>query len=562
MTKRLHVCPMKLPSANARSTLALILLCTSVAFSQSGTPTTTQQSNMRAFLEEEVAFDRYLFPPGRFPEVRWKNPDRVEHLMGPIRLSVEFYDRAFTRVDRAGKKGRYGAVVRGTTAAGDSIVRYATLYCTDVYMDDYSPEVPVTMRPLPSFGITDSQWKAYEQNLRRFSFGSLLMFPAYDRDAAVFLAGLSEYDTAASSVLTPRVRDRLWWTQFKRGPNSATPSIQVRTSTATAPMKSATIPAGRTVFTGEDLDKIRRVGSAWAEQSGVPMVLYIAHKGEVVVHEAFGTGANGSAMTRETKTWMASITKFFTGVLVMQFVDRGLVDLDSPLDRYLPELRRDQPCPLTLRNLLTHTSGLSWAGEWASDWEPSMENRVAQALPYLTPGTTFSYHRSGYALAGKVLERISGETVPQLFQRMIFDPLGMSHSYAENTYGGLYATASDLGRFGQMLLNNGRLGDVEILSKDAFSAMLPRPLSLASGQRARSWGIGCSLLGGNGLSEKTFGHEAASGAVLRIDPANELVIVVGRDAVGPDEREYQQFVAKLLQSVTARLNTSAGSRHE
>lgn len=518
--------------------------------------------NVRAFLEEDIEFDQYLFPPGEFPSARWRNPERVQILIGPVPLTVEYYDSGFSRVTRAAREGRYGAVARGTTRSGVPIVRFATLYCTTAELDDYSPEVPVAIRPLPSFGISAERWTAYEQNLRRFSFGSLLTFPKHDPDAAIFLAGLAELDTAGSEVLTPRVIDRLWWTRFKRGPGTPSLTIEIRAPANTNSNAATAAVLTRDAIAPEGLDQIRQVASEWTERSAEPMVLLVMHRGSVVFHEAFGRMSDGSAMTAGTRTWMASITKLLMGVLVLQFVDRGLVDLDAPIDRYLPELNGVAPCPLTLRNLLTHTAGLSWAGEWASDWEPSMENRVAHAMPYIEPGRSFRYHRSGYALASRVLERISGETVPQLFRRLIFEPLGMSTAFSENSYGGLYATASDLGRLAQMLLDRGRFGDAEIMSRGAVAAMLPRTLALAPRERERSWGIGCVSLGGNGLSDQAFGHEAASGAVLRIDPVNNLIVVVGRNRVGTSEDEYQRFVGRLLRAVVSGLPRAPESGHD
>ena len=300
------------------------------------------------------------------------------------------------------------------------------------------------------------------------------------------------------------------------------------------------------------------------------MTALVLHQGSIVFHESFGRTRRGEAMTPATPTWMASITKTFTGVLVMQFVERGLVDLDAPLDRYLPELApipgspATPPlpgpggCPLTLRLLLTHTSGLSWAGEWASDWNPSMENQVAQALSVTTPGKEFRYHRAGYALAAKVLERVSGVTVPELFRTMIFTPLGMNASYADNTYGGLYGPALDLAKFGEMLRNRGRYGDQEILSEPAWKALLPAPLPLKEGTSDQRWGIGTSPYARDGLSNEAFGHAAASGAIFRVDPRRELVIVIGRDATGPDENIHRRFTSRFVRLLTAALDRDAG----
>lgn len=511
-----------------------------------------RERNVRAFLEEEVEFSRYLFPPGKFPSVRWKHPEAVTHAVGDLPLTVEFFDRSFTGVTKAGKPGRYGAVVRGTTKDGFPVTRYATLFCTDVPFDDYAPDAPLAMNPLPGFGITEPQWRLYRENLRRFSFGSFMTGPERDPDAAVFLAGLAEVHPENAGRDTPRLRDRQWWAEFKRlhdgrsHPPVALPRPRpgARSPVITETRGNATAP-----FTTERIKNLRAVCKAWADSAGEPLVALVVCKGRVVFHEAFGKKADGSPMTRSTPTWMASITKLLTGVLVMQYVDRGVLDLDAPLDRYLPEFA--SPSPLTLRHLLTHTSGLSWAGEWASDWNPSFENQAAQAVPLLTPGRAFKYHRAGYALAGKVLERVTGLTPPALMDSMLLTPLGMKSAFCDNTYGGLYCTAFDLAIFGEMLLNHGHYGSLEYLSGESWEEFLPRPLRYHDADLNRSWGIGSAPLGGNGLSPSAFGHEAASGALFRIDPAKDLVLVVGCNGVGRSYALYERCASHFLREVSA-----------
>ena len=512
---------------------------------------------LRTFIGEEVVFDRYIFPPGNFPGVRWKDPEMVSKTVGPVPLTVEFYDSSFGKVDRAGARGRYGAVVRGTVPGGFPVVRYITLYCCDVRFDDYGPDVPLALQSLPEFGIPSGNWEMYRKNLRRYSFGSLLLFPEHDPDAAVFLAGLAELPSGASTRLTPRLVDRRWWITFKRRTDGVRhPAVDLSLRTAGGPGPSLVEKGefSRDYFSPGDRNLLIDICAGWTDSTRVPMTALIACKGRVVFHEAFGTMKNGKPMTRATPTWMASITKSLTGVLVMEFVDRGCVDLDAPIDRYLPELGSSSPCPLTLRLLLTHTSGLSWAGEWASDWNPSMENQVAEALPVLTSGREFSYTRAGYALAARVLERVSGETVPQLFGDMLLSPLGMTRSSVDNSYGGLYAPALDVARFGQMLLGRGRYGSHRFLSDHAWQAMLPAPLRTVDTLSRKSWGIGLAPVVRDGLSDAAFGHPAASGAVFVVDPARDLVVVVGRDRVGPDESQHRRFVSRFIRALTAAID--------
>jgi CubicO group peptidase (beta-lactamase class C family) len=545
---------------------AVLFLLSSAAYAgerpDQDTSPDARQARVKAFLAEELECDRYVFPPGRFPAIGWKRPETVERLAGMFSLTTDFFDHTYARVTRAEHTGRYGAIVRGRTPDGFELIRFITLYCSDTDLGDYSPNVPVMMRSLPGLGVSKAQWQSYERSLRKFSFGSLLTFPRQNADAAIFLAGLSEHQPEGELTDTPRLRDRQWWIEFKRrhyGIQQPGMVLNVQLLSKAAPVIGEQGASPAPPYGSGDIQRLRDVCSAWTDSSGQPMTALVVWKGTIVFHQSFGKTADGTPMRPSTSTWMASITKFLTGVLVMQFVDRGLLDLDAPLDRYLPELSSATPCSLTLRHCLTHTSGLSWAGEWASDWNPSMENQVAQALPYLVPGRTFRYHRAGYALTAKVLERVSGQSVPRLFNTMIFTPLGMKHSFADNTYGGLYAPAEDLARFGQMLLGRGRYGRYQILSRESFHALLPQPLRFSEIDLHKSWGIGCAPLGGNGLSDSTFGHEAASGAVFRIDPINELAVIVGRNAVGPDEKQYKRFVGRFLHAVTAPLNRM-GSR--
>ena len=96
----------------------------------------------------------------------------------------------------------------------------------------------------------------------------------------------------------------------------------------------------------------------------------------------FGT-LDGKKVTRETQTWVASLTKLMTGTLMMLFVDQGLVGLDDPVKKFLPEFDREVATDLTIRHLFTHTNGFSARGTWGGDRNPSLENVIGQYLPYL-----------------------------------------------------------------------------------------------------------------------------------------------------------------------------------
>jgi CubicO group peptidase (beta-lactamase class C family) len=509
-----------------------------------------EQKRIRAFMDEQIVFSRYVFPPGEFPGYRWKNELLVEQMIGNVQLSVRFFNNAFQHVTRADAPGRYGAVIEGKTADGVSIQRFVTLYCAPVEFDDYSNEIPVIVNALKGYGIGEEEWQQYHSQKERYSFGSLKVFPQHDPDAAIFLAGLKDLNDSEYSYDTPRIRDRQWWITLK-STLSASPALKV---TVALPKKTASTPKviqTDSVFVSSYHDnnrigKLRDVCRNWAATGGVPHVTLIVHRGKIIFHEAFGSDESGKPITTASIQWMASITKLLTGVLMMQYVQQGIVDLDAPISKYLPEIIESGATPLTLRHLFTHTSGLQFAGEWASDWNVSLENQIAMLMPFVTVEETFSYNRVGYAVAGKILERLTGRAVPYLFQQQIFGPLGMTTAYSDNTYGGLYCSALDLAKFGQMLLNNGIYNGWTLFSSGTFKKMLPAPLPVSD----RRWGIGTTPLGGSGLSDETFGHEAASGSVIRIDPKNELIIISARNRSGRQHKEYEKkFIEQCVELI-------------
>ncbi|MFA5832904.1 MAG: serine hydrolase domain-containing protein [Bacteroidota bacterium] len=498
------------------------------------------KKRIRAFMEEEIVPEKYIFPPGSFPTFRWKNEILVENELGKTQSTVTFYNKDFQKVKSAESPGRYGAVIELVTPSGFIVKRYVTLYCSPVEFDDYSANIPIKFNNLKEYRISSEQWDSYERNFEQFSFGSMKYFPQYNSDAAIFLAGLSEINGWTLAFETPRIKDRQWWITLKRKLDG----ISEKKNPVMLPQKinngSLSVVNDSIVSTfsykKEQIEQLRLVCKNWAEKGGVPHVTLIVHKGKIIFHEAFGITADGKPLATNSKMWMASITKLLTGVLMMQLVDQGIVDLDDPINRYLPEISGNNLPELTLRHLFTHTSGLQNVGEWASDWNFALDNQIAQLLPTVDVGRSFSYHRVGYAIAGKMMERITGRAVPYLFQDYIFHPIGMNSAYADNTYGGLYCSAIDLARFGQMLLNKGNYNGWKLFSEQSFEKMLPKELSVGE----RRWGIGSSPMDGRGLSSSAFGHGAASGTIFRIDPQNDLIIISARNSTGKFHEEFER----------------------
>jgi CubicO group peptidase (beta-lactamase class C family) len=265
-------------------------------------------------------------------------------------------------------------------------------------------------------------------------------------------------------------------------------------------------------------------------------VVLAANKDKVLV-EAVGYGdiAAGKPMRTDSVFWIASQSKPITAAAVMVLVDEGKVKLDDPVEKYLPEfqgqmviaeqdaqhiLLKRPKHPITVRNVLSHTSGLPFASPIERptlDLYP-LEARVRSyaMLPLsFEPDSKNQYANAGINTAGRIVEVVSGMPFEKFLDERLFKPLGMTDttfwpsgeelqrvakSYRPGAAGleecpigqlkyplddpqrqampagGLFSTAADLLRFYQMLANNGTLGGKRILSEQAVREMeTPQP---------------------------------------------------------------------------------------
>ncbi len=263
-------------------------------------------------------------------------------------------------------------------------------------------------------------------------------------------------------------------------------------------------------------DDIRHIVEEERTRGGTPaMSVAVVRDGQVLVEFASGLAdreANRAA-TLDTQYPAASVSKILTAALVMRQVEEQRLDLDIAVNNYLKPAFRvrnsaGEPVPVTLRQLLSHSSGLpvSWNG--IVDWGnavPTMEEQLAKGQNTLhLPGERIVYANNGFALAGYVAAQAAGKTFSDYAREALFQPLGMTRSTFESpwqlgndlatayghwfqggsdrTYhadltamapaGGLVTSASDLARFALMILGEGELEGVRILRPDSVAQML------------------------------------------------------------------------------------------
>ena len=171
---------------------------------------------------------------------------------------------------------------------------------------------------------------------------------------------------------------------------------------------------------------------------------------KVVAEDFYGSAdlAKNQAVDENTIYHWASNTKPFTGIAIMQLRDRGLLKLDDPVTKYLPELRAvhnpfGSMDDITIRHLMTHSAGFrggTWPWSTGKDWEPFEPTEYSQLVamfPYteirFKPGSKFSYSNPGIIFLGKIIEKLSGDDYEVYIDKNIFKPLEMYRSYFDAT---------------------------------------------------------------------------------------------------------------------------------
>jgi len=318
------------------------------------------------------------------------------------------------------------------------------------------------------------------------------------------------------------------------------------------------------------------VARAISEKAFPGAVLAVGKDGALAQLRAFGRLSyepDAPEVTPETIYDLASLTKIVvTTTAAMMLADQARLDLDKPVSAFLPEFRGGARDRVTLRNLLTHSSGLDW-------WAPLYKELQGQAtyverirsmdLVY-EPGSRSLYSDLGVILLGEVLERVAGESLESFARARIFEPLGMADTgyrpapdrlariapteqdpwrgrllrgevHDENAFAlggvaphaGLFGTAQDLARFAQMMLNGGVYDHHRLAGREWVEAFTRRA-GVPGSSRALGWDTpseGSSA--GTRFSPRSFGHTGFTGTSLWIDPDRMLFVILLTNRVHP-----------------------------
>ncbi len=327
-------------------------------------------------------------------------------------------------------------------------------------------------------------------------------------------------------------------------------------------------------------------------------VLIIGHDGAVIYRKAYGSRAlepRREAMTLDTVFDLASLTKVVvTTTAVMQLVERGEVRLNDPVAKYLPEFAQNGKDEITVRQLLTHFSGLEPDLDLKTPWEgKETAYRMAFAeTPQQAPGSGFVYSDINFIVLGALVERVSGEALDEYAARHIFLPLKMTRTrfvpptamragwiekiaptqYDENEHmlwgvvhdptarrmggvagnAGLFSTGDDLAKFAQALLDGGG-GILSALTVEKMTR--PEQPPSAPVLRGFGWDIDSPLSSNRGdlLPVGSYGHTGWTGTSMWIDPTTQTYIILLTNAVHPRGGNAIALRTKVATAVAAAL---------
>lgn len=348
-------------------------------------------------------------------------------------------------------------------------------------------------------------------------------------------------------------------------------------------------------------------------------VTLVARQGKTVSLEAVGLAdlANRTPMRPNSLFWIASMTKPITAVAVLMLQDAGKLSVDDPVEKHLPEFKGQwmidtrtndrmtlvkPPRPITLRDLLTHTSGLSDVA--APRFDCSLAELImaySQQPLRFPPGSRWEYSNPGINTLGRIVEVVSGQRFEQFLRQRILGVLEMtdttfwpspeqvgrlakSYKAAPNgpgleetpvsfikgglsdpkrtpfPAGGLFSTASDIAHFYQMMLNGGEFKGARLLSRLAVEQMThPQTGGLKTGfVDGMSFGFGFAVvkepLGVTAmLSPGTFGHGGAYATQSWADPKKDAILVLMIQRAGfpngdnsPVRRAFQEAAVAAM----------------
>jgi CubicO group peptidase (beta-lactamase class C family) len=359
----------------------------------------------------------------------------------------------------------------------------------------------------------------------------------------------------------------------------------------------------KTDFETETPDPFGEIGRVVESHIGLGnlpgAVVLLGHQDSIIFERAFGNRSvepELEAMTTDTVFDLASLTKVVaTAPSIMLLVQKGLLKLDEPVSKYLPTFGQSGKKKVTVRQLLVHYSGLPADLRQTRRRRITSKNalsRIYQTRLVAPPGQRFIYSDLGFVVLGKIVEKLTGQSLSRFAKEQIFSPLAMTstsflprpdvihniapterlkeggmlrghvHDPLASKLGGvagdagLFSAAKDLAKFCQMLLQRGSLNGVTVFQPDSVVLMTsPQSPEGKADIRGFGWDIQSSYssVKGSFFSPTSFGHTGYTGTSLWIDPETQTFLIILTNRVHPDGKGNVKELRTELANIVGRM---------
>ena len=367
-------------------------------------------------------------------------------------------------------------------------------------------------------------------------------------------------------------------------------------------MSFASILIGRSepknTFRESHLNEIDLELNKAIKESKIPGAVLWIEKDNNLYHQRYGKKCltpEPKSMEKDTIFDAASLTKVMaTAPSIMILVEEGKLSINDPVTKHLPKFKGVQKNKITIKQLLTHTSGLPPVLPLKPEWK-GYEQAIKlcySAEIRNTPGRHFRYSDVNYIILGEIVKRTSGLSLKSFSQKNLFAPLGMKdtgfspkkikiHRIAPTTkekgklihgvvhdptaramggvagHAGLFTTANDLAKFCRMIVNDGLGEDKRILKKQTIEEMTKSQTSmfLHKVRRGIGWDIDSKYSSprGKGFPKlESFGHTGWTGGSVWIHPKSKSFVILLTNRNHPFERRSIKYLREEIGTLTAK----------
>lgn len=318
-------------------------------------------------------------------------------------------------------------------------------------------------------------------------------------------------------------------------------------------------------------------------------------KEHLVATGRLGYSRDYPQVTAETIYDIASLTKIFTTTVILKLVSEGKLNLDHDIGQLLSNQNYSG---IKIEHILGHVSGLNQSFSAMKDLSAEeIKEKIATLRPEEIPGSQVFYTNAGFYLLGKVLEKAEKWGLPEIFERELFAPLGMTHTmfnppailrekiaptedddwrkklirgevHDEGTwklggvtgYAGLFSTADDLMRLGKLWLGQGKIGVKQLIDKDLISRATRLSFPDAVNKTGNyqwhfgwGWRINNRSKMGRYVSDRAYEFSGFTGPILAADPKKSLVVVIMTNRIHPKRvprEKWETACRKVIEEIS------------